>query len=73
MNAALFDAMSAYGLQLALWLGWPCLLAGGLAGAAISPRWRITGIVAGATGGTLLWMASWLAVAVSLRLMGVAA
>jgi len=72
MYTTLCDVMSSYGPQLALWLGWPGLLAGGLLGAAISPRWRVTGIIAGAAAGTLLWMASWLAVAMSLRMMGVA-
>ena len=73
MYATLYDVVSAYGLQLALWFGWPGLVAGGLMGAAVAPRWPVAGIVAGAAGGTLLWMASWLAVAMSLRMMGVAA
>lgn len=73
MFATLWDVMSSYGPQLALWLSWPGLLAGGLLGAALLPRWRVPGIIAGAVAGTLLWMASWLAVAMSLRMMGVAA
>jgi hypothetical protein len=67
------DVLSAYGLQLALWFGWPGLMAGGLLGTALFPAWRISAAVAGALAGTLLWVSCWLAVALSLRMMGVGA
>ena len=72
MYAVLSDVISSYGPQLALWLGWPGLLSGGLVGAALFPSWRTTAIITGAAAGTLLWMACWLTVAMSLRMMGVA-
>lgn len=63
------DVLSVYGLQLAVWFGWPGVFAGGLLGVALFPRWRIPAAVAGAITGALLWMACWLAVALSLRMM----
>jgi hypothetical protein len=67
------DVLSVYGLQLALYFGWPGLLAGGLLGAALFPRWRISAALAGAVAGVLMWMACWLTVALSLRMMVVTA
>ncbi len=72
MFDTLCDVLASYGPQLALWLGWPGVVAGGLFGAAAFPHWRVPGVVAGATLGTLLWTACWLGVAMSLRMMGVA-
>lgn|GEM_PF-2497423 len=72
MISIAYDIVSAYGLQLAIWFGWPGVMAGGLFGTAMFPGWRVFATVAGAFAGALLWMACWLAVAVGLRMMGVA-
>lgn len=71
MLAIAYDVLSAYGLQLAIWFGWPGLLAGGLLGTALCPGWRISAALTGACAGAMLWAACWLAVALSLRMMGV--
>lgn len=71
MIQAIHDVLLAYALPLFLWLGWPGLMAGGIAGAAMFPRWRVAAAVAGAATGGLIWLASWLAVAVGLRMMTV--
>lgn len=66
------DVLSTYGFQLALWFGWPGVLAGGLLGVVLFPRWRVSAAIAGALTGALVWTACWLAVALSLRMMVVA-
>jgi hypothetical protein len=68
-----YDIVTAYGLQLALWFGWPGIMAGGLFGTALFPGWRISAAIAGAVVGALLWTACWLTVALGLRMMGVSA
>ncbi|MCT8974841.1 hypothetical protein [Microbaculum marinisediminis] len=65
------DILAAYGLKLALWFGWPGLMAGGLLGTALFPGWRISAAVGGALVGATAWAACWLAVALGLRMMGV--
>ncbi len=71
MFAIACDVLAAYGLKLALWFGWPGMMAGGLLGTALFPGWRISAAIAGALTGTVLWTASWLTVAMGLRMMGV--
>jgi hypothetical protein len=69
--AIAYDIVSAYGLQLAIWFGWPGVMAGGLFGTAMFPGWRISAAFGGALAGALLWMACWVAAALGLRMMGV--
>lgn len=72
MFAICYDIVAAYGLQLAIWFGWPGVMAGGLFGTAVFPGWRISAAIGGALFGAFLWMACWVAVALGLRMMGVA-
>jgi len=67
-----YNLLSAYGLELTVWFGWPGIAAGGLLGVAVFPNWRISAGLTGAAVGGLLWMSCWLAVALSLRSIAVA-